>query len=103
MRLGAVIGVAERRLVAGISTWFGVEWAMDRRSRLDVGFAAGSEARFAVAGGDPAMRTNGVAGWRQWKCGHELSIPSGDGAWRGAQPVAKVSMTIMRPPQQGQG
>ena len=38
---------------------------------------------------------------------HEVSILMtagiGDGWWRGVEPRSKISMTIMRPPQQGQG
>ena len=37
-------------------------------------------------------------------CNHDVSIRIDiDGRYRGAQPRSKVSMMIMRPPQQGQG
>ena len=46
---------------------------------------------------------SGDGGWRQGCDGHELSSPiDGIGHSRGWQPGAKVSMMIMRPPQQGQ-
>ena len=42
-------------------------------------------------------------GWRQGCDGHELSSPiDGMGHCRGWQPGSKVSMMIIRPPQQGQ-
>ena len=45
----------------------------------------------------------GDRGWRQGCDGHELSSPiDGIGQSRGWQPGSKVSMMIMRPPQQGQ-
>ena len=46
---------------------------------------------------------SGDGGWRQGCDGHELSSPiDGMGHCRGWQPGSKVSMMIMRPPQQGQ-
>jgi hypothetical protein len=39
-----------------------------------------------------------VARWNR----HDVSILM-VGAWRDPQPASKVSMTIMRPPQQGHG
>ena len=46
---------------------------------------------------------SGDGRWRQGCDGHELSSPiDGIGHSRGWQPGAKVSMMIMRPPQQGQ-
>jgi hypothetical protein len=46
---------------------------------------------------------SGDEGWRQRRDGHELSSPiDGIGHSRGWQPGSKVSMMIIRPPQQGQ-
>ena len=46
---------------------------------------------------------SGEGGWRQRCDGHELSSPiDGMGHSRGWQPGSKVSMMIIRPPQQGQ-
>ena len=46
---------------------------------------------------------SGDGGWRQGCDSHELSSPIGGiGHSRGGQPGSKVSMRIMRPPQQGQ-
>jgi len=46
---------------------------------------------------------SGDGGWRQGCDGHELSSPiDGMGHCRGWQPGSKVSMMIIRPPQQGQ-
>jgi hypothetical protein len=56
-----------------------------------------------VAGEIATSGGSGVGGWRQGCHGHELSSPiDGIGHNRGWQPGAKVSMIIMRPPQQGQ-
>jgi len=45
----------------------------------------------------------GGGGWRYELVGHELSSPiDGKGHSRGWQPGVKVSMTTIRPPQQGQ-
>ena len=66
---------------------------------------AGGRCRRSVAGAGEVARSdgNGVGGWRQGCDGHELSSPiDGIGHSRGWQPGAKVSMMIMRPPQQGQ-
>src|SRR6516164_5083173 len=59
--------------------------------------------RGASAGEIPMSDRNGDGGWRHERDGHELSSPiDGIGHSRGWQPGAKVSMIIMRPPQQGQ-
>jgi len=60
----------------------------------------------AVAGQKPAaMRIKIALGERQRA--HDVSILIIDGwrtgRWLGWQPGAKISMTIMRPPQHGQG
>ena len=57
----------------------------------------------AGAGEIAASDGNGDGGWRQGCDGHELSSPiDGTGHSRGWQPGSKVSMMIIRPPQQGQ-
>ena len=57
----------------------------------------------AGAGEIAASDGSGDGGWRQGCDGHELSSPiDGMGHSRGWQPGAKVSMMIIRPPQQGQ-
>ena len=59
--------------------------------------------RVAGAGEIATSDGSGVGGWRQGCDGHELSSPiDGIGHSRGWQPGSKVSMIIMRPPQQGQ-
>ena len=57
----------------------------------------------AGAGEIAAWHGSGDGGWRQGGDGHELSSPiDGIGQCRGWRPGSKVSMMIMRPPQQGQ-
>ena len=57
----------------------------------------------AVAGEIAASDRSSDGGWRQECVGHELSSPiDGMGHSRGWQPGSKVSMMIIRPPQQGQ-
>ena len=66
---------------------------------------ADGRCRRSVAGavGIAASDGSGDGGWRQGCEGHELSsLIDGIGHSRGWQPGAKVSMMIMRPPQQGQ-
>jgi hypothetical protein len=66
---------------------------------------AGGRCRRSVAGAGEiaALEGSGDRGWRQGCDGHELSSPiDGVGHSRGWQPGSKVSMMIMRPPQQGQ-
>jgi len=61
--------------------------------------------RRSVAGASEmaAWHGSGDGGWRQRCDGHELSNPiDGMGQCRGWRPGSKVSMMIMRPPQQGQ-
>ena len=59
--------------------------------------------RVASAGEIAASDRSGDEGWRQEYDGHELSSPiDGMGHSRGWQPGSKVSMMIIRPPQQGQ-
>ena len=90
--LGALDGI-------GAVIWYLVlqvlsaEGGVEGRCQRSVG-AAGE---IATLGGSD------VGGWRQGCDGHELSSPiDGIGDSRGWQPGAKVSMIIMRPPQQGQ-
>ena len=57
----------------------------------------------AGAGEMAAWHRSGGGGWRQRCDGHELSNPiDGMGQCRGWQPGWKISMMIIRPPQQGQ-
>ena len=57
----------------------------------------------AGAGEIAASDGSGDGGWRPRCDGHELSSPiEGRGHSRGWQPGSKVSMMIIRPPQQGQ-
>ena len=57
----------------------------------------------AGAGEIAASDGSGDGGWRRRDDGHELSSPiDGIGHSRGWQPGSKVSMMIIRPPQQGQ-
>ena len=59
--------------------------------------------RVASAGEIAASDRSGDGGWRHERDGHELSSPiDGIGHSRGWQPGSKVSMMIIRPPQQGQ-
>src|SRR5438477_12326087 len=61
--------------------------------------------RQCVAGAGEMAASGGIGdgGWRQGCDSHELSSPIGGiGHSRGGQPGSKVSMMIMRPPQQGQ-
>ena len=61
------------------------------------GRSVGAAGEIATPGG------SGIGGWRQGCDGHELSSPiDGIGHSRGWHPGSKVSMMIMRPPQQGQ-
>ena len=66
---------------------------------------ADGRCRRSVAGASEiaASHGSGDRGWRQGCDGHELSSPiDGMGHCRGWQPGSKVSMMIIRPPQQGQ-
>jgi hypothetical protein len=60
-----------------------------------------------VAGREPAKEARGFAAWWRGCCRHDVSIliatVGAVGRYRGARPRSKVSMMIMRPPQQGQG
>ena len=83
----------------GVVIWYSMpedlpaEGGADGRCRRSV---AGAE-EMAVSG------ESGDGGWRQRCDGHEVSSPIGGiGHSRGWQPGSKVSMMIMRPPQQGQ-
>ena len=67
----------------------------------------GADGRYrrSVAGAGEMAASGGIGdgGWRQGCDSHELSSPIGGiGHSRGGQPGSKVSMMIMRPPQQGQ-
>ena len=84
----------------GLVIWYSIlqvlpaEGGADGRCRRSVAGAG------EIAASD---RRSGDGGWRQGCDGHELSSPiDGVGHCRGWQPGSKVSMMIMRPPQQGQ-
>ena len=69
------------------------------------GDAEGCGRRRVASAGEIAAASDrsGDGGWRQRCDGHELSSPiDGTGQCRGWQPGSKVSMMIIRPPQQGQ-
>jgi hypothetical protein len=84
---------SERAARAASVQVLSAEGGVEGRCRRSVGVAG----EIATSGG------SGVGGWRQGCHGHELSSPiDGIGHNRGWQPGAKVSMIIMRPPQQGQ-
>ena len=78
-----------------------------RRSRLDLGPEPGVRARVTVAGRRPVKRTSRFAAPELGRGRHDVSIlmarVGATGRYRGWVPRAKVSMMIMRPPQQGQG
>ena len=59
-----------------------------------------------VAGPSPAAIEASIAVWKQQERRHDVSIQAGavaGAAYRGIEPRAKTSMTIMRPPQHGHG
>jgi hypothetical protein len=69
------------------------------------GGAEGCRRRRVANAGEIAAASDrsGDGGWRQGCDGHELSSPiDAMGRLRGWPPGPKVSMMIMRPPQQGQ-
>ena len=78
-----------------------------RRSRLDLGPEPGVRARVTVAGRRPVKRTSRFAAPELGRGRHDVSIlmarVGATGRYRGGLSLAKVSMMIMRPPQQGQG
>jgi hypothetical protein len=59
-------------------------------------------AREIAAGAEPAERSAKIGTLREG-LGHDVSKLFGVGHDLGSQPRAKTSMTIMRPPQRGQG
>ena len=79
--------------------WYGVTCVLVGQGRVD----DCSGRSVAGAGQIAASDGSGDGGWRQGCDGHELSSPiDGIGHSRGWQPGSKVSMMIIRPPQQGQ-
>jgi hypothetical protein len=83
----------------GLVIWYSLlqvvpaEGGADSRCRRSVADAG----EIATSGG------SGDGGWREGCDGHELSSPiDGMGRCRGWHPGSKVSMIIIRPPQQGQ-
>ena len=94
------LGWSGRRGTGGVALWdLGVIWVFAR-----AGGAEGCRRLSVGATGEiSASDGSGDGRWRQGCDGHELSSPiDGIGHSRGWQPGAKVSMMIMRPPQQGQ-
>src|ERR1700724_241424 len=73
---------------------------MDQRAHGASSVVTGS--RGIAAGVGPAHR-NGEAATLTRCLGHDVSILLVIGRHLGSQPGAKVSITIMRPPQRGQG
>ena len=72
---------------------------------LPAGGGAAGCRRQTVASADEIAASERCSdgGWREEHAGHELSSPiDGMGQSRGWQPGSKVSMMIIRPPQQGQ-
>ena len=81
-----------------------VMWYSMQRVLPAEGGADGRRAQ-SVGGASEIAASDGSddQGWRQGCDGHELSSPiDGMGHCRGWQPGSKVSMMIIRPPQQGQ-
>ena len=62
----------------------------------------GNKASGIAAGRWPRCTRGGFAGSNR-NSGHDVSIRIGVGRYVGSQPRAKTSMTIIRPPQRGQG
>ena len=79
-------------------------WSSMFQALADEGRGDGCHGRSVVAaGGKAASDASDDRGRRQECDGHELSSPiDGTGQSRGWQPGAKVSMMVMRRPQQGQ-
>src|ERR1700719_820574 len=73
---------------------------MDQRAHATSTGLAGS--REIAAGVGPAHRNGEVATFTGGLA-HDVSILLGIGRHLGSQPGAKVSITIIRPPQRGQG
>ena len=97
MTSGAVV-------LAALDAIGAVIWYSMLQVLLAEGVADGRCRRSVAGAGEIAASDgSGDGGWRQGCDGHELSSPiDGMGHSRGWQPGAKVSMMIMRPPQQGQ-
>ena len=76
--------------------------ALGTNQRAQGASSAVTWARGIVAGLEPA-RLNGEMATSTGCPAHDVSILLGIGRQRGSQPGAKVSITIMRPPQRGQG
>ena len=85
--------------VIGLVIWYSMLQVLPAKRGVD------GHCRRSVAGAGQIAASDGSGGvgWRQRCDGHELSNPiDGMGHWRGWQPGSKVSMMIIRPPQQGQ-
>src|SRR5439155_20124951 len=73
---------------------------MDRRAH---GTSTGLTGSRGIAAGVGPARRNGEFAMLTEGRAHDVSILPGIGRHLGSQPGAKVSITIMRPPQRGQG
>jgi hypothetical protein len=83
----------------GLVIWYSMMQVLPAEAGAD------GRCRRSVAGAGEIAASDGSSdgGWRRGCDGHELSSPiDGMGHCRGWQPGPKVSMMIIRPPQQGQ-
>ena len=97
MSSGAVVLAALGAI--GLVIWYSLLQVLPAKGSADTGFRRS----MASAGERAASDGSGDGGWREGCDGHELSsLIAGMGHCRGWQPGAKVSMMIIRPPQQGQ-
>ena len=91
--------VLSARGAIGVVIWYSLRQVV----RAEGGGDSRCRRSVASAGEVTSWHGSGDGGWRQGCEGHELSSPiDGIGHSRGWQPGAKVSMMIIRPPQQGQ-
>ena len=82
----------------GLVIWYSLLQALPAEGGTD-----GRCGRSGAGAGEVAASHGSSGGWREGCDGHELSSPiDGIGHCRGWHPGSKVSMMIMRPPQQGQ-
>ena len=97
MSSGAVVLAALGAI--GLVIWYSLLQVLPAKGSADTGFRRS----MASAGEVTASHGSGDGGWREGCDGHELSSPiDGMGHCRGWQPGSKISMMIIRPPQQGQ-
>jgi hypothetical protein len=90
--------------VAGLDAIGPAIWSSMFQALADEGGGDGRCGRSVAAAGDKSASDASDDRGRRQECdGHELSSPTdGTGQSRGWQPGAKVSMMVMRRPQQGQ-